>query len=102
MSRHGETELVVREVRQHSRYEALVGDAIAGVLKYEARGGVLTLTHTTVSHDFAGSGVGAALARSALDDARAAGRTVRPVCSFVAGWIRRHPEYGDLVADDLS
>ena len=27
----------------------------------------------------------------------AAGHTVVPKCSFVRGWIERHPEYGDLV-----
>jgi hypothetical protein len=34
-----------------------------------------------------------------LDDARARGDHVRPLCSFVKGWIGNHPEYADPVAD---
>jgi uncharacterized protein len=35
--------------------------------------------------------------RGALDDMRARGLKVAPVCPFVAAYIRRHPEYADLV-----
>ena len=44
-----------------------------------------------------GHGNGSALARAALDDARAQGLTVIPYCSFVRGYIEHHPEYRPLV-----
>jgi len=47
-------------------------------------------------HD--GKGVGSTLARFALDDIGGAGRKVIPSCSFVAGYIQRHPEAATLVA----
>ena len=37
-----------------------------------------------------------------LDDLRARGRAVVPLCPFVAGFIRRHPEYDDLVTTDMA
>jgi predicted GNAT family acetyltransferase len=35
--------------------------------------------------------------RGALDDVRAKGGSVVPKCSFVRGWIEKHPDYADLV-----
>jgi predicted GNAT family acetyltransferase len=41
--------------------------------------------------------VGSTLVRGALDDVRAHGLRVVPRCSFVRGYIERHPDYADLV-----
>jgi predicted GNAT family acetyltransferase len=32
-----------------------------------------------------------------MDDARARGRTVVPICPFLAKWLDKHDEYGDTV-----
>jgi hypothetical protein len=45
--------------------------------------------------------VGAALARFALDDVKAEGGTVVPLCPFIAAWIKRHPEYEAMVDHEL-
>ena len=58
---------------------------------------MLTLVHTEVDLACEGQGVGGALARTALDAARSAGERVRAYCPFVAGWVRRHPEYANLL-----
>ena len=84
---------------EQSRYEARQGTELAGVAAYERGDGVITFTHTVVPDAFEGQGVGSALARTALDEARASGLAVVPQCSFIAGWIDRHREYGDLVRD---
>lgn len=81
-----------------ARYEASVSDALAGTCEYELSGRVVTFTHTVVSPEFEGRGVGSALARRVLDDARARGQSVVPACSFIAAYIRRHPEYAGLVS----
>ena len=85
-----------------ARYEATVGDELAGVAAYRLTGTGIALTHTRVLPAFEGRGVGSALARSALDDARHRGLTVQPICEFMAAWIERHPDYADLVATDLA
>ena len=70
---------------------------MAGAAFYELDDDVITFTHTEVDPEFEGQGVGSALARYALDQAREAGLRVRPLCPFIARWIRRHPDYADLV-----
>jgi predicted GNAT family acetyltransferase len=45
-------------------------------------------------------GLGNELVRGALDDLRARGLKVVPVCPFVGAYIRRHPAYADLLTVD--
>jgi len=80
------------------RYEIEVDGEIAGFLLYRREPGVLELVHTDVDPKWEGQGVGAALVKGALDDVRARGLKMRPYCPFVAAYLRRHPEYEDLVA----
>ena len=79
------------------RYEARVGSELAGTAAYELTDSMITFTHTVVAEGFEGQGVGGALARYALDDARSRGLRVRVLCPFIRSWITRHPEYADLV-----
>jgi hypothetical protein len=58
----------------------------------------MTIPHTEVQSRFEGQGLGARLARFVLDDARERGLRVVPRCPFIAAYIKRHPEYADLVA----
>jgi uncharacterized protein len=81
------------------RYEGFVGDTLAGYVEYEDVDGQRALRHTQVLDAFEGKGVGSRLARGVLDDLRAKEMKVRPFCPFIAGWIRRHPDYLELVAD---
>ena len=83
---------------ERSRYELDADGKIAGILVYRDGGDVLTMVHTEVGDEWEGQGVGSTLVRGALDDVRARGLTVRPLCPFVVGYLRRHPEYRDLVA----
>jgi len=82
-----------------SRYEMAVDGKVA-VVEYRRLGDVLALTHTEVPQALSGRGVGTALVLATLDRVRAAGLKVRPLCPFITAVIRRHPEYGDLVATD--
>jgi uncharacterized protein len=65
---------------------------------YRRQGAELVLHHTEVPPAFRGQGVGAALVQTALDWARAEGLRVRPVCSYVAAYMERHPDTQDLLA----
>ena len=82
----------------HHRYELRSGDELVGFIVYRLNGEVIRLIHTEVLPAFSGQGHAATLARSALDDARSRGLTVRPDCPYVASYIKKHPEYADLVA----
>jgi predicted GNAT family acetyltransferase len=79
------------------RYE-LVADGQTAFAEYRIDGDTITFTHTIVPTALEGRGIGSRLVMAALDDARARGRSVIAQCSFVAGYIDRHPEYRDLMA----
>jgi len=90
-------EPTVTDAPEDSRYEIRDGDRLLGLAAYERRGDRVVFTHTEVDDDQEHSGLGSHLVRAALDDVRGRGDTVVPRCSFVRGWIERHPEYRDLV-----
>ncbi|MFI6095356.1 GNAT family N-acetyltransferase [Lentzea sp. NPDC051213] len=76
-----------------SRYEVHVEGALAGFLEYRIIGDVIALVHTEVDEAYAGQGLGAQLAKFALEDAQARDVKVSPLCPFVAKYIDKHPEY---------
>ena len=83
--------LEIRDNRAAGRYEADVGGGLA-IAEYRLDGDTITFTHTEVPRELEGRGIGSRLARFALDDARARGLRVVPRCSFIADYIRHHPE----------
>ncbi|AZM51167.1 GNAT family N-acetyltransferase [Streptomyces sp. WAC 06738] len=87
-----------------NRYEARVdGESeVAGVAAYIRTPELIAFVHTEVPPEYEGRGVGSALARTALDEARAANLRVLATCPFFAGWIARHPEYKDLLYQSRS
>ena len=81
------------------RYEAHGEGKLAGLAAYAVEGSEIAFLHTVVQSWAEGKGVGSALVRHALDDVRERGDLrVRPICTFVQGFIERNPEYADLVA----
>ncbi len=63
-------------------------------LDYELDGKVMSITHTRVPSPIGGRGVAAELMRSALELAAANGWTVKPVCSYAAAYMSKHPTTG--------
>lgn len=90
-------EIAVRDVPESERYEALADGVLAGFAAYRLSPGEVVFVHTDVSDGFEGRSIGGALAREALDDVRRRGLRAVPMCPFIAGWIRHHPDYHDLV-----
>jgi uncharacterized protein len=89
--------IVVADAPERKRFEVTVDGELAGFLVYRSKKGLLALIHTEVEDRFEGRGLGGRLARFALDRAREEGLAVLPFCPFVNAWIKRHPEYTDLV-----
>jgi uncharacterized protein len=80
------------------RYELHDGDELVGEIRYRRLPGALALVHTEVEPKR--HGLGSDLVKGALDDMRARGLGVVPVCPFVSAYIRRHPEYADLLTEE--
>jgi hypothetical protein len=88
----------VRDNPVQTRYEIRDGERLLGHADYDRSGDTTVFIHTEVDPDAGEDGLGSTLVRGALDDVRAKGGSVVARCSFVRGWIERHPDYTDLVA----
>jgi predicted GNAT family acetyltransferase len=95
----GSAEIVVQDNPDEQRYELLVDGSLLGDLQYRLRPDAVALIHTEVSSSLEGRGLGARLVAGALDDIRARGLQVVPICPFVRAYIRKHPDYADLVVE---
>lgn len=88
--------LEVRNNPERNRFEAKI-DEFTAIIKYQLTGDKIIFLHTRVPDEISGHGIGSKMAEAALNNARDAGLKVIPRCPFVADYISRHPEYGDLV-----
>lgn len=81
-----------------SRYELWVDGEVVGTADYTLRGDTVVLPHTVIDPVHRSQGLGAVLVKGALDDIRAAGRTVIPACWYVRAYIDDNPDERDLLA----
>jgi predicted GNAT family acetyltransferase len=66
-------------------------------LEYTLAGKILQLIHSTVPQELRGQGLGSELAHAALEWAREQELKVDVICPSVAEYLKKHPEYADLV-----
>ena len=81
-----------------SRFDSQVDGGVAECV-YRLQGEVMNIVHTEVPPQAEGRGIAAALVQAALAYARARGHRVRPSCSYVRTYMRRHPDTLDLLED---
>jgi len=92
-------EVSVRHDAAGHRFDARVGDQVAGHVSYRRDGdGPFDLHHTEVEESYEGQGVGSALASGTLEQVRSMGAKVIPSCPFIKRYIDEHEVYADLVA----
>ena len=92
----------IRDNPAESRWELLIDDELAVFSAYHdslhSRAGHdntrRAFTHTETQPGFEGRGLATELVRAALDDAKARGLEINPVCPFVRAYLDQHPEYG--------
>lgn len=58
---------------------------------------LIIIDHTAVPDAFRGQGIGVKLVTRAVEDARAAGKKIMPLCPFANAQFRRHPEWADVL-----
>jgi predicted GNAT family acetyltransferase len=92
-----EPTIAIADNPDEGRYEVRVDDELAGFAQYKAKPGQISFTHTEVDDRFEGQGLAGKLVSFALGDVRERGLAVLPFCTFVRGYIQRHPELVDLV-----
>ena len=87
--------------RGADRFEARVGEHVASIT-FHVHGSALSLIHAEAPPALRGKRVADGLAEAALNYAREHRMTVKPFCPFVAGYIKRHREYHDLIDPEFS
>ena len=91
--------LVITDVPEQRRYEARLGGELAGWVDYGRVRSRLVAFHTEVPPAFGGRGIGSALVRRVIADARADGFTIMPRCPLFRAHFARHPEDADVNAE---
>jgi uncharacterized protein len=84
------------EMVTNGRFE-IERDGKVAYLEYTLDHNVLGLIHTEVPESLRGGGIASLLAKSAFDWARENHVRVDIVCPIVAGYVKKHPEYADLL-----
>lgn len=87
-----------------SRYELRQGTTLLAALDYRDNGTAVSLTRAVTVPAFRGQGHAATLTEGAVADIAArggaeGGRTIVPMCWYVARWFEEHPEHAHLLAE---
>ncbi|WP_047246601.1 GNAT family N-acetyltransferase [Maribacter thermophilus] len=96
-----ETDFEVTDNPSQNRYEARVENAIAKI-EYTKKEDKIYLTHTEVPQSLAGKGIGSKLISKVLEDIEQKQLKLIPLCSFVASYLQRYPEWNKLVIQDAN
>lgn len=86
----------IRDEREAKRY-ALDIEGQTAVVTYNLVEGGLMVTETLVPESLEGRGIASRLARHVLADVKARGLVILPVCPFFSGYLKKHPEWGEIV-----
>ena len=89
--------IIVNNVKEQQFQVRAEGELAS--LEYRLYKGDIALMHTEVPDRLGGRGIASALAESALIYAREHKMPVIVYCPFVAGYLKKHPEYQPLVVD---
>jgi predicted GNAT family acetyltransferase len=79
-----------------NRLELTVDGHVAFV-QYETIKKTLVLIHTEVPKELEGKGVGKAIVEKTLEYAKANGFKIIPLCPFIKVYLKRHPEWNELL-----
>jgi predicted GNAT family acetyltransferase len=81
------------------RFEYIAGNDVA-VCEYKLSGNVWDFHHTMVPDSMRGMGVAGKLVETALRHVSDQNGKVIPTCSYVKGYIEKHPHFSSLLASD--
>jgi len=82
--------------KKNQQFEVRLDDHLA-LLQYRIRKDTMFFIHTKVPAPFAGKGIASLLAKEGLEYAKREGYYIALLCPFVRGYVKKHPEYLDLI-----
>ena len=88
-------ELEVTHNPVENRFEMWI-DGQLSKLDYMENGNTIVMMHVGVYPDYRGHGIAGKLTQVGLEYAKEKNLRVIPMCSYVAAYIRRNPQYAEL------
>lgn len=86
---------------EQKRFELKTADKVAFV-DYISAKEKFFLTHTEVPKSLEGQGIGSKLVVHALNYIKSENLKLVPLCPFVAAYLKRHPEWKEILAEGYS
>jgi hypothetical protein len=90
-------DIVISENKERKRFEAVV-DGETARIEYIRAEDKMYLTHTEVPKALEGKGVASAMAKLVLHQIKDEGLFLVPLCPFIAAYLKRHPEWKEILA----
>jgi predicted GNAT family acetyltransferase len=90
-------EYILIDNTDDNQYEFHIEGYIPKIEYIKSVNGEIYLTHTEVPYELEGKGVASQLVQKALKDIKEKGLRLIPLCPFVVGYIRKHPEWKSIV-----
>jgi len=91
-----------RDVRASQRFEQGYADADGEIrtvfADYAVQGETRVILHVEAHPALRGSGAAGSFMRALSEHARAEGLKLAPRCSYAVVWLKRHPEFDDVLA----
>lgn len=94
-------QLEVIHNKDEKRFELWI-DGCLCKLDYLQDGKNFVITHVGVHPEFRGHGVAGKITQAGLEYAKQGSLRVIPMCSYAAAYIRRHPEYVELMRQQTN
>lgn len=88
--------------KEKKQYEFHVGKYIPRIEYIKSDNGEIYLTHTEVPLALEGQGIGTQLVEKTLKNIEEQGFRLVPLCPFVAGYIKKHPEWKSIIMRGIN
>jgi predicted GNAT family acetyltransferase len=87
----------ISENKERKRFETIVEGKTAFIEYIRAQDSVY-LTHTEVPKELEGKGIASSMVKQVLELIKGEDHKLVPLCPFVAAYVKRHPEWRELLA----
>lgn len=76
----------------------MVVEGKTALIEYIRAENKMYLTHTEVPKELEGKGVASSMAKQVLQQIKDEGLFLVPLCPFIAAYLKRHPEWKEILA----
>ncbi|MFC5271254.1 GNAT family N-acetyltransferase [Adhaeribacter terreus] len=90
----------IKDNPDKNRFET-TQDGLTAFIEYKLQPGVITVLHTEVPKELEGRGIASAMTRYALVSIAARNLALVPLCPYMRGYLKKHPEYQYLIRSNI-